>query len=164
LPEDLPNAWADQSRLTQILVNLVSNAHKYTPEGGSIKIAASLRGSSLRVEVIDSGIGISADDQAKLFSKFFRAQNRATEEVGGTGLGLSITRSLVAMHGGQMEVSSTPGQGSTFAFELPLSREPEPTGRQAEPVPMESAKVPSLMTMPITWPSYAGIWVGLGMR
>jgi PAS domain S-box-containing protein len=141
LPEDLPNAWADQSRLTQILVNLVSNAHKYTPEGGSIKIAASLRGSSLRVEVIDSGIGISADDQAKLFSKFFRAQNRATEEVGGTGLGLSITRSLVAMHGGQMEVSSTPGQGSTFAFELPLSREPEPTGRQAEPVPMESAKV-----------------------
>jgi signal transduction histidine kinase len=76
----------------------------------------------VRVDVRDTGIGLSAEEQAKLFTKFFRAKNRTTQEVGGTGLGLTITRSLVEMHGGKITVSSTPGEGSTFSFTLPTTR------------------------------------------
>jgi CheY-like chemotaxis protein len=107
--------------VTQILINLLSNAHKYTPAGGEIAVTAALDGDgdTIRVAVRDTGIGLTAEEQAQLFTKFFRARNRTTEEVGGTGLGLAITRSLVEMHGGQMDVASAPGQGSTFGFTLP---------------------------------------------
>jgi signal transduction histidine kinase/CheY-like chemotaxis protein len=119
LPAALPAAWADADRVTQILINLLSNAHKYTPAGGEIAVTAAPAGDTIRVAVRDTGIGLTAAEQAQLFTKFFRARNRTTEEVGGTGLGLAITRSLVEMHGGQMDVESAPGQGSTFSFTLP---------------------------------------------
>ncbi|MEJ7762950.1 MAG: PAS domain-containing protein [Thermomicrobiales bacterium] len=120
VPADIPDAWGDRARITQILTNLISNAHKYTPKGGLIQIAAARQDELVRVDVRDSGIGMTPDEQAHLFNKFFRAKNRTTEEAGGTGLGLVITRALVDMQGGSIEVVSAPGKGSVFSFTLPL--------------------------------------------
>jgi signal transduction histidine kinase len=122
--QSLPPVWADPDRLTQIILNLVSNAHKYTPAGGSISVAAEASSGLVRVHVRDTGVGLSADEQARLYTKFFRARNTATRDVTGSGLGLALTRSLVELHGGTLRVFSTPGQGSTFSFTLPLAELP----------------------------------------
>jgi signal transduction histidine kinase len=119
LGEALPAVWADQDRVTQILTNLISNAHKYTLKEGSITVAARQDDGFVRVDVSDTGIGLSPEDQARLFTKFFRARDRSPEAGGGTGLGLVITRLLVELHGGRITVSSAPGHGSTFSFTLP---------------------------------------------
>jgi signal transduction histidine kinase len=119
LGEALPAVWADQDRVTQILTNLISNAHKYTLAEGSITVAARRDDGFVRVDVSDTGIGLSPEDQAQLFTKFFRAHDRLPQAGGGTGLGLVITRLLVELHGGRITVSSAPGQGSTFSFSLP---------------------------------------------
>ncbi len=123
LPADLPPVLGDADRITQILVNLLSNAHKYTPAGGHIAVRAHAGMQQIQVQVSDTGIGLSPEEQAQLFTRFFRAHNRATQEAGGTGLGLAITRSLVEMHGGQITVESAPGQGSTFSFTLPIAQD-----------------------------------------
>lgn len=120
LPDDLPSVRGDKARLTQVIMNLLSNAHKYTPNGGSIRLAVSIECGKLQVDVQDTGIGISIEDQRRLFTTFFRADNSMTREEGGTGLGLVISRSLVEMHHGSMSVTSAPGRGSTFSFTLPL--------------------------------------------
>ena len=119
LGEALPAVWADQDRVTQILTNLISNAHKYTLVEGNITVAARRDNGFVRVDVSDTGIGLSPEDQAQLFTKFFRAHDRSPQAGGGTGLGLVITRFLVELHGGRITVSSAPGQGSTFSFSLP---------------------------------------------
>jgi signal transduction histidine kinase len=119
LGDALPAVWADANRVTQILTNLISNAHKYTLVDGSITVAARRDDGFVRVDVSDTGIGLSPEDQAQLFTKFFRANNRSLQAIGGTGLGLVITRLLVELHGGRITVSSAPGQGSTFSFSLP---------------------------------------------
>jgi signal transduction histidine kinase len=119
LGESVPAVWADADRVTQILTNLIANAHKYTLVEGSITVAARRNDGFVHVEVSDNGIGLSPEDQAQLFTKFFRAQDRSAQAVSGTGLGLVITRLLVELHGGQITVSSAPGQGSTFSFSLP---------------------------------------------
>ena len=121
LPQHLPAASGDINRVTQILTNLVSNAHKYTPQGGTITVTAAQEGEQIRIDVQDNGIGMSQSEQEKLFTKFYRVHNRATKEVAGTGLGLAITRSLVEMHGGSISVKSEAEQGSTFSFTLPIS-------------------------------------------
>ncbi len=113
--------WADADRVTQILTNLISNASKYTPESGSITVTTRRAGDFARVEIRDSGIGLSAEQQAQLFTRFFRARRRGPDHAGGTGLGLVITRLLVELHGGQITVSSAPDQGSTFSFTLPVA-------------------------------------------
>lgn len=118
LGDALPAVWADGDRVTQILTNLISNAHKYTPVEGNITVAVWRDDGFVRVDVSDTGIGLSSEEQAQLFTKFFRAHDRSPE-AGGTGLGLVITRLLVELHGGQITVSSAPGQGSTFSFTLP---------------------------------------------
>lgn len=120
-PAGLPPVSADADRLLQIVLNLLSNAHKYTPAGGTIHITAAVVEGQVELSVADSGIGLSAEEQARLFTRFFRAKNRTTQEVGGTGLGLSIVRSLVELHGGQIRVESAPGQGSTFRVTLPAA-------------------------------------------
>jgi signal transduction histidine kinase/CheY-like chemotaxis protein len=120
LPPALPPVWADATRVAQVVTNLISNAHKYTPAGGTIRVAARAADSSVRVEVRDTGIGLSEEEQAQCFTKFFRAKDRRAQEAGGTGLGLAISRSLVELHGGEITVSSAPGQGSTFAVTLPV--------------------------------------------
>lgn len=119
----LPAVLADADRVTQILTNLLSNAYKYTPAGGSICVKAYTEGDHVRVDVQDTGIGLSTEEQSQIFNRFFRAHNRTTQEIGGTGLGLTIARSLVEMLGGKIMVSSSPGQGSTFSFTLPVAQE-----------------------------------------
>jgi signal transduction histidine kinase len=132
---DAPSAvWADADRVTQILTNLISNASKYTPEGGRITVTAHHAGAFARVEIRDTGIGLSAEQQAQLFTPFFRAQRRGKDHAGGTGLGLVITRLLVERHGGRITVSSAPDQGSTFSFTLPIAPPAvEATGSTGDP-------------------------------
>lgn len=110
----------DAGRIAQILTNLLSNAHKYTPPEKDIRIMAAVDGDLVAVSVIDTGIGVSRMEQAQLFTRFYRSSNQAVQEAGGTGLGLTITRSLVELHGGTITVHGNPGQGSTFTFTLPL--------------------------------------------
>ncbi len=127
IPDNLPLVFADRDRVTQVLVNLVSNAYRYTASGGQIIISveqfASNNGCSLFIvtRVIDTGIGISPEDQAKLFSRFFRADHPVVREQGGTGLGLSIVKSIIEMHQGSVWVESELEVGSTFSFTLPLA-------------------------------------------
>ncbi len=127
---DLPLVRGDRGRLMQVLTNLVSNAHKYTPEGGGITVRAQiwLDGQSGEGEeafvlcsVADTGIGMSEEDQQHLFkTKYFRASDPAVRSVPGTGLGLVITKSLVELHGGEIWVESELGKGSTFSFTVPV--------------------------------------------
>jgi signal transduction histidine kinase len=121
LPTSLPALHTDPARLVQILTNLASNAVKYTPPGGRIEVSARVHDGYLRVQVSDSGIGLSPEDQAKLFTQFFRSDNPVVREQAGWGLGLSVTRSLVELLGGKIGVKSQLGQGSSFWFTLPVS-------------------------------------------
>jgi len=130
IPKDLPSLWADRTRLVQILTNLVSNATKYTPQSGRICIGAAACQNEwdpngaryvIHIWVQDTGIGISPEDQKKIFQKFFRSEDPKTREVPGTGLGLNITRSLVEMQGGRIWFESEFRQGTTFHFTLPVA-------------------------------------------
>src|SRR6266700_5004614 len=121
LPEPALMVLGDADRVKQILTNLFSNAHKYTPEEGHIDLSVEVVGPFACMAVTDSGIGLSTEEQARLFTRFYRAHNAAAKGVGGTGLGLAITRSLVEMQGGEIQVTSEPGHGSTFRFTLPLA-------------------------------------------
>ena len=112
---------ADPSRLKQVVVNLLDNAIKYTPEGGNVSISVMRRDDHAVLEVADSGLGISADDLPHVFERFYRADKARSRQMGGTGLGLSIVRSICLAHGGQITVNSTEGRGSLFCVELPLA-------------------------------------------
>ncbi|MCA9873297.1 MAG: GAF domain-containing protein [Anaerolineales bacterium] len=116
----LPLVNADHARVTQILTNLIDNAFNYTPEYGEIKLHVTRAGDYVNVSVQDSGIGISRENQAKIFDRFFRAEDENVQAVPGTGLGLGIVRSLIEMHGGELKVESKLGEGSTFTFNLPV--------------------------------------------
>ncbi len=120
LPPSLPYVRADRGRVVQVLNNLINNAYKYTNPGGTISLTALAEGDFLEVAVSDTGVGISKEDQKKLFTKFFRAKNPATREAGGTGLGLAITKSIVEKHKGEIWVESHLGKGSSFHFTIPL--------------------------------------------
>lgn len=120
LPEYAPGIWADAQRSTQIFTNLISNAHKYTPEGGSITVTATPEVGAIRIDIMDTGIGLSVEEQERLFTRFFRANSRGVRAERGTGLGLAITRALVELHGGTISVQSAPDQGSTFSVLLPM--------------------------------------------
>ncbi|MFB0536601.1 MAG: GAF domain-containing protein [Anaerolineae bacterium] len=121
VPPDLPKVWGDRTRIIQVLTNLVTNAYKYTPEGGRIAITAQWADDNVQVDVADTGIGIAPQDQEKLFTRFFRADHPEVRRMAGTGLGLSIAKSIVEMHGGHIWVESQLGEGSTFSFTLPLA-------------------------------------------
>ncbi len=113
---------ADPARLRQVVVNLLDNAIKYTPDGGRVSISVIRQDSLAVLEIADSGIGISADDLPHIFDRFYRADKARSRQMGGTGLGLSIVRSICLAHNGQVKVASTEGQGSVFRVELPLAR------------------------------------------
>jgi signal transduction histidine kinase len=119
LSPGLPPGHGDGRRLTQVLINLVGNAIKFT-DAGEVAIRAEANNGSFHVSVRDTGPGISAADQAKLFQEFQQADNAITRKKGGTGLGLAISKRIIEMHGGKIWVESQPGQGSTFAFTLPV--------------------------------------------
>jgi GAF domain-containing protein len=116
---DLPSGRGDERRLTQVLLNLVGNAIKFT-DSGEVAVMAAAANGSFNVSVRDTGPGISAADQGKLFQDFQQADNSITRKKGGTGLGLAISKRIVEMHGGRIWVDSTVGQGSTFSFSLPV--------------------------------------------
>jgi signal transduction histidine kinase/putative methionine-R-sulfoxide reductase with GAF domain len=119
---DLPPGRGDGRRLTQVLINLVGNAIKFT-DAGEVAIKAEANNGSFFLSVRDTGPGISAADQGKLFQEFQQADNAITKKKGGTGLGLAISKRIIEMHGGRIWVESQPGQGSTFAFTLPVTVE-----------------------------------------
>ena len=124
LSEDLPQVFADSDRLVQILINLMSNAVKYTPEGGNITMHArtvAAEPGMIHCAIVDTGVGISPEDQVQLFTKFFRSEDPAVQEQTGTGLGLAIAKSLVELHGGEIYVRSQKGQGTTVTFTLPVA-------------------------------------------
>lgn len=122
IPEDLPPVHADPNRITQVVTNLVSNAHKYTPDGGAIIVRASFDDDFAKVAVIDTGFGISEDDQQKLFTQFFRSDSADVRAQNGWGLGLSIVRKMVEAQNGEIGFESVLGQGSTFTFTIPLAK------------------------------------------
>ena len=120
IPEDIPPVWADETRLQQILYNLLGNAIKFTPEG-NIYLTATQMGDILQISIRDEGIGIPKDRLNTIFRSFEQADGSIAREYGGSGLGLSITRQLVELHGGKIWVDSTMGEGSTFHFTLPAA-------------------------------------------
>ncbi|MBN2471773.1 MAG: GAF domain-containing protein, partial [Anaerolineae bacterium] len=116
---DLPPVLADYNRLTQVLLNLLSNAYKYTPDGGTITLSAWAAGEQVAFCVADSGIGMSAEEIARLGTKFWRADHEHAISQPGTGLGFAITRNLIMLMEGELTIQSTPGEGSRFTFALP---------------------------------------------
>ena len=111
----------DRSRLQQVVVNLLDNAIKYTPQGGSVSVSVRAEADKAVLTVTDTGIGISQQAQAHIFERFYRTDKARSRQLGGTGLGLSIVKSIGAAHGGRVSVQSSEGQGSTFRFEIPQS-------------------------------------------
>jgi signal transduction histidine kinase len=121
VPANLPTIQADPIRLSQVLDNIVTNAIKYTPEGGVLTTRAAVQGDAVRVEVADTGLGVSPEHQARIFQPFTQVDMTSTRAKGGVGLGLSIVKALVEAHGGEVGVESEgEGKGSTFWFTLPL--------------------------------------------
>lgn len=118
---DLPHVRADQDRLTQVLLNLMSNAYKYTPDGGTLTVRACRSGTEMAISVTDTGVGLSPQQIAKLGTKFWRADNGLQQS--GTGLGFAITRNLIELMHGKLTIESEPGKGSVFTFTLPVARQ-----------------------------------------
>jgi signal transduction histidine kinase len=121
VPDELPPLRADRAKLRRVLVNLISNALKFTPRGGRVYLTAAPGDGHVRVSVADTGVGIAPDDLRDIFDKYAQARSRATRSEKGTGLGLYITRQLVELHGGGIEVHSEVGRGSTFSFTIPTA-------------------------------------------
>jgi signal transduction histidine kinase len=117
----LPTVYADRSRIIQVLLNLLSNAYRYTPAGGKITVSVFPIDGAIQVDVADTGIGIPPDEQEKIFERFYRADHPQVRQQTGTGLGLPIARSLIELHQGKLWLKSRVNQGSTFSFTLPLT-------------------------------------------
>ena len=119
IPKDLPKVLADESRILQVMINLIDNAIKYTPNQGKIKVEAFLTGKFIQMNVSDTGMGIPEEDIARIFERFYRVDKARSRELGGTGLGLSIVKHIIQAHSGQVGVKSELGKGSVFSFTLP---------------------------------------------
>lgn len=115
---DLPPVLADRGKLEQVLINLLDNAVKYTPENGTVTVSAKAEEELVEIAVTDTGIGIPPKDLPRIFERFYRVDAARSRDEGGTGLGLSIVKHIVQLHGGNVAVASTPGKGSTFSFTL----------------------------------------------
>lgn len=122
IPNDLPKVKGDEKRLSQVFLNLLDNAIKYTPEGGSVTVRASRKDDVVRIDISDTGIGIPDKDLPRIFERFYRVDKARSRELGGTGLGLSIVKHIVQAHSGQVWVESTPGHGSIFSFTIPVAQ------------------------------------------
>ena len=118
-PEEPISARVDRGRFRTILTNLLSNAFKYSPDGGTVTVSLALRGDDVAIQVADQGVGIAAEDMPRLFTRFGRIMTPATSAIPGVGLGLYLSRELAHMHGGEITVTSEPGRGSEFTVTLP---------------------------------------------
>jgi two-component system sensor histidine kinase VicK len=120
LPNKRYDVWIDQDKMTQVLDNIISNAIKYSPEGGKVILRAESKRHYLLISIQDEGMGIAYDKLEKIFERFYRADKARTRKLGGTGLGLAITKELVEAHHGQIWARSREGYGTTIYFTLPL--------------------------------------------
>jgi len=126
-PDDFPLVFADEERLRQVYNNLLSNAIKYSPEGGVVRVGGWPEKSEVILYVADEGIGIPAEDQARLFQRFYRVDSSLRRKTQGVGLGLYLCRSIIEAHGGRIWLRSEPGHGTTVFFSLPINGSPMPT-------------------------------------
>ncbi|HKF82507.1 MAG TPA: HAMP domain-containing sensor histidine kinase [Solirubrobacterales bacterium] len=133
VPPGLLPIEVEPDRVRQILVNLITNAHEYSPEGASIQVAVQAIGAQVEIAVSDDGPGIPPDQLGRIFERFTRGDAGLTQRVGGTGLGLAISKSLVEVHGGSIDAESTVGEGSTFRVRLPIAAAPAAGDGQADP-------------------------------
>ncbi len=136
--EDQALVYGDRERLRQILLNLADNAVKYTPNGGIITMGLEKTDGWVKIAVSDTGIGISAEDQAHVFDRFYRADKARSRELGGSGLGLSIAQWLAIAHEGRITVVSEPQQGSTFTLWLPTHDAPDVPNKKTVPTPTQA--------------------------
>ena len=120
-PDEAMVVQGDRQRLEQVMVNLLQNAIKYSPEGGRVVVTLRRDGPEAIVSVADQGIGIPSEEQPRLFQRFFRARNAASRHFGGLGIGLFVSHEIVQRHGGRFFVESESGKGAVFSFTLPLA-------------------------------------------
>ncbi|MFD2856167.1 ATP-binding protein [Seohaeicola zhoushanensis] len=166
--ETLPEFMSDPNRLEQVLRNFLSNAIKFT-DSGSVDLAVRRDGNDIVFAVKDSGIGIKPEEQDVIFEAFRQADGTISRKFGGTGLGLSISRQLAEMLGGDIDVESAPGQGSTFSIRLPMrsieetgrARAPAQPRRSQKPVPRESE--PAESETGIRFPHRLPVWRTTGI-
>ena len=119
VPSSLPLIWADEERLGQVILNLLTNSYNWSPEGGEVALRAKEEEATLIVEVEDSGAGIAKRDQQRIFEAYYRGSSKG-QRIGGLGLGLALCKAIVEAHGGRIWVESEKGKGSTFSFSIPL--------------------------------------------
>lgn len=131
IEEAIPPVCADQSKMRQVLINLLSNAARFTPEGGELRVEVVRDSIWCQVNVIDSGIGIEKENQGRIFEPFCQVGNSESAEKSGTGLGLAISKQIVEKHGGRIWVESKYGKGSKFSFTLPLATDVKPCSEEA---------------------------------
>ena len=123
MPAKLPKVYLDKDKLCVVLVNLIGNATKYTPEGGKVTVQVEIREGELHIHVRDTGIGISVEDLPRLFTKFFRSADPRVQDQTGSGLGLSLASEVVRLHGGKITVHSELNKGTKFSVVLPTKHE-----------------------------------------
>ena len=124
VPEHLPQLFGNEDYLERTITNLIDNAIKYTPEGGRVSVNARHENESVIIEVTDNGIGIAQHEVPFIFERFYRVDRSRSRELGGTGLGLSIVKHVVQVHGGSIQVDTSPGHGSTFRLLIPVASTP----------------------------------------
>ena len=122
MPKDLPLVMGDRNRLEQVMMNIIGNAIKYTPDGGHIHVTAATEGDTVWMEVSDDGIGIPEEDRERIFERFYRVDKARSRESGGTGLGLSIAREIVQRHNGNLALAPHTGKGTTVRLTLPITQ------------------------------------------
>ena len=130
LPDFLPQVRADRERVMQVMMNIVSNAIKYTPDGGRIVISAGISGERVWMEVDDNGIGIPAADRERIFERFYRVDKARSRQSGGTGLGLSIAKEIMHQHEGRLYLVDKEGPGLTIRMEMPIQGPGEAVGHE----------------------------------
>ena len=116
---DIPDVTADKEKLQQVIINIVSNAIKYTPKGGNVAITAKNSGEFFLISVSDNGIGIPKDDLPRIFERFYRVEKSRTSDAGGTGLGLAIAKEIIDAHGGDIKIDSEIGRGTHVDVFIP---------------------------------------------
>jgi two-component system sensor histidine kinase VicK len=132
IPEAALTAEVDENRIEQVLRNLINNAIKYSPNGGTLTLRALQAGEDILLQVVDQGIGIHSKDLARVFDRFFRVEDDLGMRVGGVGLGLAVSKEIVEAHQGSIWVESAPGSGSTFTIRLTTKESQERAASQTE--------------------------------